>query len=44
VERAKNIVWDTEGKAVIDLGNALFLVSGDEQDNRFNNWVKKYRY
>ena len=41
VERANNIVWNAEGKAVVELLDALQIVSGDEQDSRFANWAKE---
>jgi hypothetical protein len=32
--------WSADGKAIIDLRDALFFVAGDEPDKRYRNWAK----
>lgn len=39
IAAASLIDWK-DGKVVIDLLDTLFIISGDEQDDRFNNWAK----
>lgn len=37
---AAHLPWNADGKAIVNLLERLFTLSGDEQDDRFNNWAK----
>lgn len=40
IAKASHIVYNQDGTTVIDLLETLFILSNDEQDDRFHNWAK----